>query len=192
MTNNNVPPSHQADSNQGLSVTGDAHIPQIRPNLNVDTDQPAVIDVPESAEIEGSESNPILLDSTPEDVAPLVPQPRQSRPRRNVGPPKFFGDRRFIDLVLEKDDRTSRSVTVHDDTLNHTRATITITSPSDLITPLAEAPPISTLVAETTLPWSSQKTCPSKKANYIPTQSISTNIDTDLKVRLDDFDARFN
>ena len=30
MTNNNVPPSHQAESNQGLSVTGEANSTQNR------------------------------------------------------------------------------------------------------------------------------------------------------------------
>ena len=220
MTNNNVPPGHQADSNRGLSIIGDDHTARIRPNLTVDTDQPAVIDVPDTAKIEGSESNDILLDSTPEDSATLEAQPRQSRPRRNVGPPKFFGDLRYIDVVLEGDDQTSHSLTVKGNTFNYPRATFTITSPSDLLTPLAEAPQITTLVAKPTLSWSSQKSCPLERAKYIPIQSIlkntsfgsssslqptsndtlddvertdniSSTFDTDLKLRLDDFDARF-
>ena len=60
MTNIKVQLSHQANSKQGSSVTGDAHTSQIRPNLTVDTDHPAVIDVSDTAKIEGSESKPIL------------------------------------------------------------------------------------------------------------------------------------
>ena len=105
MTNNNLPPSHQAESNQGLSVTGNAHSPQSRPNLSVNTDQRSIIEVPDSAEIEGSENNLILLDSAPEGLAPSVFQPRHSRRRRNLGLPKFIGERQNIDIVFEKDDR---------------------------------------------------------------------------------------
>ena len=52
-------------------------------------------------------NNTILIDSAPEAVVPSNSHPRHSRPRRNVGPLKFFGDRRFIDVVLEKDDQTT-------------------------------------------------------------------------------------
>ena len=210
-----LPPSHQAESDQGLNVTGDAHSPQIRPNLSVNTDQPAIIEVPDSAEIEGSENNPILLDNG--RCGPMDFPKRHSSPRRNVGPPNFFGDRRFIDVVLKKDDRTTESVAV----LNQTRATLFISSHSDLLTPLAEAPPIPTLVAETTLTWTSKKSCPLKRANFTPimsilkntpsgsylslqhtihntldevekTSDISSTIDPDVKARLDDFDAKLN
>ena len=102
MTNNNLPLSHPAESNNWLSVTGDAHSPQTRPNLSLNTDQPAIIEVPDSTEIEGLENSPILLDNAPEGVAPLISQPIHSKLRRNVGSPQFFGDRRFIDVVLEK------------------------------------------------------------------------------------------
>ena len=170
MTNNNLPPSHHAEFNQGLSVTGDAHSPQIRPNLSVNTDQRAITEVPGSAEIEGSENNQILLDSAPEGLAPTISQRRHSRPHRNVGPPKLFGYRRFIDVVFEQDDLTT--FTVQDGILNHSRAAFFSSSPSVLLTPLAEAPPITTLVAETTLTWSSKKSCPSERAKYTPILSI--------------------
>ena len=55
VTNSNLPPSHQSESNQGLSDAGDAHSPQLRPNLLVNTDQRAIIEIPDSAEIEGSD-----------------------------------------------------------------------------------------------------------------------------------------
>ena len=173
MTNNNLPLSHPAESNNWLSVTGDAHSPQTRPNLSVNTDQPAIIEVPDSTEIEGLENSPILLDNAPEGVSPLISQPIHSKLRRNVGSPQFFGDRRFIDVVLEKDYRTTESVTVQDYNFNQNRTNISIPSPSDLLTPLAEAPRIPTLVAETALTWSSKKSCPSERANYTPIISIS-------------------
>ena len=88
MTNKNVPLSQQADSgsNQGLSFTGDDHNQSTRPNLTGSTENPAVVDAPDAATIEGSERNQILLDSTPEELSPVEQQPRPSRPCRNVGP----------------------------------------------------------------------------------------------------------
>ena len=66
--------------------------------------------MPNSAEVEGSEKNPIGLDSAPEGVVPSTFQPRHSRPRRIVGPPNFFGDPRLIDVVFEKDYQTASTV----------------------------------------------------------------------------------
>ena len=152
MTNNNLPPSHQPESNQGLSVTGDAHSPQLRPNLAVITDHRVIIKLPDSAEKEGSEIYPIMLDSAPEAVVPSNSHSRRSRPRRNVGPTKFFEDRRFVDVVLEKDDQPIFPLQL--DNANQSRANFVITTPSDLLTPLAQAPPLQSLVAETTLTWS--------------------------------------
>ena len=53
--------------------------------------------------------------------------------------------------------------------------TFAIFSPSDLLTPLAEAPQVPTLVAKTTLTWSSKKSCPSERAKYTPILSILNN-----------------
>ena len=221
MSNNNVPTSHQAGSKQGLSVAGDAHSPQIRRNLSVNTDQPAIIEVPDSAGIEGSENNTILLDRAQELVAPLISHLRHSRPRRNVGPTKFFGDRLFINVVLENDDRTTESVKVQDDNLKQTGKIFFICLSSDLLTSLEEAPPIPTLVAEIMLILSPKKPYSSERANYMriisfsknttsgsysslqptihdtldeveKTSDISSIIDTDVKARLDDFDTKFN
>ena len=173
MTNNIVPPSHQAESKQGLRVTGGANSPQNRLNLSVNTNQRSIKDMPDSAEIGGSENNPIVLDSAPESVAPSTSLPRHSRPRRNVGTPKFFGYRQFIDEVFEKDYQTTS--TVQDVTSNQPTITFAIFSPSDLLTLLAEAPQIPTLVAETTLTWSSKKSCRSERTNYMPIMSILKN-----------------
>ena len=171
VTNNNFPPSHQFESNQGLSVTGDAHSPQLRPNLLVNTDQRAIKEIPDSGELKDSENNPIMLDSAPEAVVPSNSHSRHTRPRRNVGPPKFFGDRCFFDVVLElTDDQPTFPLQM--DSTNQSRATFVITSPSDLLTPLAEAPPLRTLVAETTLSWSSKKSYPSDRPNYTPIMSL--------------------
>ena len=92
---------------------------------------------------------------------------------------------------------------------------------SDLSTPLAEAPPLQTLVAETTLTWSSKKSGPSDRPNYTPSMSlfkntssgshssikptindtldkveksseISSTIDSEVQAKLDDFDEQFN
>ena len=120
--------------------------------------------------------------------------------------------------MFEKDDRTT--ITLQDDIINQPRATFGISSPSDLLTPLAEEPPLPTLVAETTLTWSSKKSCPSERAIYTPIMSIlkntpsgfysssqptttdtfdevdetsdtSSNIDSEIKAKLDDFDEKF-
>ena len=107
---------------------------------------------------------------TPEAVVLSNPQPRHPRPRRNVGSPKFFGDRRLIDVVLEKDDQPTFPSQI--DITNQPRATFEITSLSDLLTSLAEAPPVRTLVAETTRTWSSKKSCPSDRPNYTPIMSF--------------------
>ena len=160
-----------------------------------------------------------MLDSAPEAVVPSNSQSRHARPHRNVGPPKFFGDCRFIDVVLEKDFQPTFPPQM--DCTNQLRATFVITSPSDLLTPLAEAPPLRTLVAETTLTWSSKKSCPSDRPNYTPIMSlfkstssgshssfqpttndtldeveksseISSTIDSEVKAELDEFDEQFN
>ena len=167
------------------------------------------MDVPDAVKIEGSENNPILLDSTP-----VEHQPRQSMQRRNVGPPKFFGDRRYIDIVLEKDDQNTQVLTVQDDVFNYPRATFTVTSPSDLLIPLAEAPPksplsqkipysghlrnlshreIQTILTNTSFGSSSSPRPATYTTDDIEgTSDFSLTIDTDLNHRLDDFDARFH
>ena len=177
MTKNNVPLLQQVDSgpNNELSFTGDDHTQSTTPKHTGSTEHPAVMDAPEAATREGSEKNPILLDSTPEELSPVRQQPRPSRPRRNVGPPKFFGERRYIDIVLEKEDTTTEVITLQDDKPNSPRATFTVTSTSDFLTQLAEVPSKTTHVAETTLSWSSQKSIPSGRVRHTPIHTILKN-----------------
>ena len=52
MTNIKLPQSHQSESNQGLSFTGIADSPHLRPHLSVNTDQREIINVTDTAEIE--------------------------------------------------------------------------------------------------------------------------------------------
>ena len=130
MKNNNVPVDQRADSgsNHELSFTGDDHTHSTTLNHT------------HSATRERSEKNPILLESTPEKLSPVRHQSKPSRPRRNVEPPKFFGEQRYLDIVLEKEDPTTEVTTLQDDKPNSPRATFTVTSSSDFLTPLAEGP----------------------------------------------------
>ena len=130
VTNNNLQQSHQSESNHGLSVTGTADCPHLSSQLSVHIDLREIINIPDSAEAQGSQDNPILIDSIPESTANPTIQLRQSRPCRNMGPPQFCGNRRFIDVVLEKDD-TGTSPSSYITSPGNSRATFTISSPSE-------------------------------------------------------------
>ena len=104
VTNNNIPQSHHSESNQDLSVTGTVDSPHSSSERPVNTDLREIVNIPDPAEAEGSQDNPILSDKTPDSTVNPTIHLRQSRPRRNVGPPQFYGNRRFIDVDLEKDD----------------------------------------------------------------------------------------
>ena len=136
-----------------------------------------------------------------------------------MGPPQFYGNRRFIDVVLEKDD-TGVSPSVFSSPPDISRATFTVTSLSDLLTPLAEAPPRQILVAEATLSWSSKNSLPTVRLVISPTKThfyenssgsnsayqitkdspheidncseFSSTIDSEMRAKLDDFDNQFN
>ena len=219
VTNNNLPQSHQPEFNQGLSVTGTADSPHLSSKLSVNTDLREIINVPDSAEIEGSEENSILIDSIPKAATNPTTQQRQSGPRRNLGPPQFYGNRQFIDVVVEKDNiGTSHSSFIASP--EKSRATFTISSQSDFLTPLAEAPPRQTLIAETTLTWSTKNSCPLVRSVHFTITTllndnssgshsahqtikdssdeidncseISSTIDSEVKAKLDDFDEQFN
>ena len=219
VTNKNVLQSHQSESNQGLSVTGTADSPHLSSQLTVHTDPREIINIPDSAEVEGSQDNSILIGSIPETTANPTTQQRHSRPRRNVGPPQFYENRRFIDVVLEKDD-TGTSLSSFTTSPGKSRATLTIFSPSDFLTPLAEAPPRQTLIVETTLTWSTKNSCPSVRPVNSPITTllnenlsgshsalqtikdslheldncseISSTTDSEKKAKLDEFDEKFN
>ena len=219
VTNNNIPQSHHSESNQGLSVTGTDESPHPSSERPANTDLREIVIIPDSTATEGSQDNPILVDSTPEPTVSPTIKPRHSRPRRNMGPPQFYGNRRFIDVVLEKDD-TGVSPSIFSSPPDIFRATFTITSPSDLLTPLAEASPRRILVAETTLSWSSKNSLPTVRPVISPTKThfhenssgsnsayqitkdsphdvdncseISSTIDSEMRAKLDDFDNQFN
>ena len=152
VTNNNIPQSHHSESNQGFSVTGTVESPHPSSEMPANTDLREIVVIHDSTTTEESQDNPILVEITPEHADSPTIKPQNSRPRRNVGPPKFYGNRLFIDVVLEKDD-TGVAPSVFSSSPDTHRATFTVTSPSDLLTPLAEAPPRQILVAETTLFW---------------------------------------
>ena len=159
VTNNNIPQSHHSKSNQGLSLTGTIESPHPSSERQANTDLREIVIITNSTEAWGSQDNPILLDSTPEPTVSPTIKPRHSRPRRNVGPPQFYGNRRFKDVVLEKDD-TGASPSVFSSPTDIPRVTLTVSSLSGFLTPLAEAPPRQFLVAETTLSWSSKNSLP--------------------------------
>ena len=141
VTTNNIPQSHHSESNQGLSVTVIVESPHPSSERLANTDLREIVIIPDSTATEGSQDNIKLVDSTPEPTVSPTIKARNSRPRRNVGPhsSQFYGNCRFIDVVLEKDD-TGVSPSVFSSSPDTHRATFTVTSPSDLLTPLAEAP----------------------------------------------------
>ena len=219
VTNNNVPQSHPSESNQGLSVTGTVDSPHSSSERPLNTDLREIVNIPVSTEAEGSQDNPILLDSTPDFTANPTINLRQSRPRRNVGSPQFYRNRCFIDVVLEKDD-TGASPSFFTTSPGIPRATFTVSSMSDLLTPLAEAPPRRTLIAKTILAWSSKNSLPPVKPVISPMKTlfnenssgshsayqiakesphevdncseISSTIDSEMRAKLNDFDNQIN
>ena len=147
-----------------------------------------------------------------------TPKTRNSRPRRNVGPPHFYGNRRFIDVVQEKDD-LGASTSIFFPAPDSHRTTFSVNSPSDLLTPLAEAPPRQILFAETTLSWSSRNSLPTVRLATSTTKThlhenssdsnltyptskdptlevdnyseISLTIDSEVRAKLDEFEDQF-
>ena len=86
--------------------------------------------------------------------SPVEYQPRTSRPCKIVDPPKLFGERKFIDNVLEKEDRVTEVILL-DEPQASSMVSFIYNSPSDFLTPLVEFPTRLNLVSETTLSWSS-------------------------------------
>ena len=217
--NNKIPQRHHSESNQGLSVTGTVGSPHPSSEMPAKTDLREIVVIHDSTTTEGSQDNPILSDSTAEHTDNPTIEPQNSRPRRNVGPPQFYGNHRFIDVVLETDD-TGVSPSVFSSSPDTHRATFTVTSPSGLLTPLAEAPLRQILVAETTLSWSSKNSLPTVRPVTSPTKThfqenssgsnsayqttkdslhevdncseISSSIDSETRAKLDDFDNQFS
>ena len=95
VTNNNILQCHLSESNQGLSVTGTVESPHPSSEMPANTDPREIVVIHDSTTTEGSQDNPILLDSTPEHTdSPTIKL-------QNSTPSQFYGNRRFIDVVLE-------------------------------------------------------------------------------------------
>ena len=171
VTNNNIPQSYHSESKQGLSVTGTVDSSHSSSDRPVNTDLREIVNIPDSAEAEGSQANHILLDSTLDSTVNPTINLRQSRPRRNVGPPQFYGNRRFIYVVLEKDD-TGASPSLFTTSPSIPRATFSVPSLSDLLKPLAETHSRQTLIAETTLTWSSKNSLPPVRPVISPMKTL--------------------
>ena len=216
VTNNNVPQNPHTESNQGLSITGHVESPLLSSEWTANNDPREIVVIHDANTSEGSQDNPIMIDSIPEQTTSVTPKTRNSRPRRNVGPPQFYGNRRFIDVVQEKDD-LGAPTSVFSQAPEF--STFSVNSPSDLLNPLAEAPPRHILVAETTLSWSSRNSLPTGRHATSTTKTqlhenfsnsnlsyptskdpslemdnyseISSTIDSEARAKLDEFEDQF-
>ena len=138
---------------------------------------------------------------------------QQTSVKKESRPPKFYGDRRFIDQVTLGTE-TSELVDSDDEPLVifsgskslQTQTTYPSASPSDYLTPIEDIPWHPTLVAETTQGSSSTPTSLTPKiAKILPPlvevstdiqndhgSDISSGIDTDVRREADCFHDRFN
>ena len=89
VTNNNVPQNPHTESNQGLSIKGPVESPQQSSEKPANNDPREIVVIPDATTTEGSQENPILVDSIPEQMNSTTPKTRNSRPRRNMGPHSF-------------------------------------------------------------------------------------------------------
>ena len=163
----------------------------------------------------GTSDDPIRVDSSPEKTVetPKTPISSKLRARRNPGPPKFYGDRRFIDQVtlgtetisaVDSDDEPL--ITFSGAKSPRPNLTYCTTSPSDYLTPIDEIPRHTTLVAETTQDQFSTPSSQATRTAWVSpplvevtsnTQDddgsdISSGIDTDVRREADNFHARYN
>ena len=133
--------------------------------------------------------------------------------KRNPGPPKFYGDRRFIDQVTLGTE-TNSAVDSDDELLitfssaksPRSNLTYCTASPSDYLTPIEEIPRHTTLVAETTQgPFSTPSSQTTKAACVSsPLKEVSSNtqddygsditsgINADVRREADNFHDRYN
>ena len=152
----------------------------------------------------GSVSEPIVLDSTSEETPRIATQTRSAiRPKKNVGPPQFYGELRYVDIV-------EGSETQHGPEISSlTTLTFVCGSPSDFLTPLTKPPKKNagrrnnaskstpTVNAQTTyLTPTSWKSPTGKFPNIASEQDsvsdISSTIEQDLRQSLDEFDAEYS
>ena len=130
--------------------------------------------------------NLIRVDSSPEKTVktPKTPISIKHRAKRNPGPPKFYGDRRFMDQVTLGTENNS-VVDSHDELLisfssaNSPRSKLTYStaSHSDYLTPIEDIPRHTTLVAGTTQGPFSSVSSRTTKAECIssPLVEVSSN-----------------
>ena len=141
------------------------------------------------------------------------PIPAKLRVRRNPGPPKFYGDRRFIDQVtlgtetisaVDSDDEPL--ITFSGGKSPKQNPSFCTTSPSDYLTPIDEIPRHTILVAETTQDDLSTPSSQATRTAWVSpplvevtsnTQDdidsdISSDIDTDVRIEADNFHTRYN
>ena len=90
VTNNNVPQNPHTESNQGLNITGPVESPLLSSERTMHNDPREIVVIHDANTTEGSQDNPIMVDSIPEQTTSLTPKTRNSRPRRNVGPPTIL------------------------------------------------------------------------------------------------------
>ena len=81
VTNNNIPQSLHSESNQGLSVTGTVQSPHSSSERSANIDLREIVVIHDATTTEGSQDNPILVDSFPEHMDSPTIKPRNSRPR---------------------------------------------------------------------------------------------------------------
>ena len=190
-------------------------------NLHSDLDQPrstvqgqtntqTTITIPT-----GTSDDPIRVDSSPEKTVetPKTPLSFKHCAKRNPGPPKFYGDRRFFDQVTLGTE-TNSAVDSDDELLitfssaksPRSNLTYCTTSPSDYFTPIEEIPRHTTLVAETTQGPFSTPSSQATKAAWVspPLVEVTSNtqddddsdifsgIDADVRREADNFHDRYN
>ena len=126
MSNNNTPINQDSDNNVDLSFTGEKV-----PSGPLFATQASSLPGPSSS----GASEPILLDNTPEETPPVATQPRSTiRPRRNMGPPQFYGERRYVVFVWGPETQHGHQSS------SFTSPVFLYLYPSDFLTPLAKTP----------------------------------------------------
>ena len=190
-------------------------------NLHSDLDQPrSTIQSQTNTETTfniptGTSDDPIRVDSSPEKTVetPKTPISSKHRVRRNPGPPKFFGERRFIDQVTLGTETISAVDSDDEPLITFSGAkspkqipSFCTTSPSDYLTPIDEIPRHTILVAETTQDEFSTPSSQAIRTAWVSpplvegtsnTQDdidsdISSGIDTDVRIEADNFHTRYN
>ena len=101
---------------------------------------------------------------------------------QSAPPPKFFGEQRYINKVLQKEDTVAEVITLEEKPLTSPRASFTYNSSSDFLMRLVGFPSEHTLVAETNVYWSSQKSTRTGRASQNPIQTILASSSTGVNL----------